>query len=42
MKKVKIALLGLGNVGRGVYIILHQKKKKLWRDQDMKLKFLRY
>ena len=31
MKKVKIALLGLGNVGRGVYIILHQNKEEIMR-----------
>ena len=29
MKKVKIALLGLGNVGRGVYIILQQNKEEI-------------
>ena len=29
MKKVKIALLGLGNVGRGVYKILHQNKEEI-------------
>ena len=29
MKKVKIALLGLGNVGRGVYIIYIRIKKRL-------------
>ncbi len=31
MKKVKIALLGLGNVGRGVYIILHQNKEEIMK-----------
>ena len=29
MKKIKIALLGLGNVGRGVYKILHQNKEEI-------------
>ena len=29
MKKVKIALLGLGNVGRGVYIILQKNKEEI-------------
>ena len=31
MKKVKIALLGLGNVGRGVYIILQQNKEEIMK-----------
>ena len=31
MKKVKIALLGLGNVGRGVYIILHQNREEIMK-----------
>lgn len=31
MKKVKIALLGLGNVGRGVYIILHKNKEEIMK-----------
>ena len=31
MKKVKIALLGLGNVGRGVYTILQQNKEEIMK-----------
>ena len=31
MKKIKIALLGLGNVGRGVYTILHQNKDEIMK-----------
>lgn len=31
MKKVKIALLGLGNVGRGVYIILQKNKEEIMK-----------
>ena len=31
MKKVKIALLGLGNVGRGVFTILHQNKEEIMK-----------
>ena len=37
MKKIKIALLGLGNVGRGVYKILHQNNEEV-----MKLKVLKF
>ena len=29
MKKAKIALLGLGNVGRGVFTILQQNKEEM-------------
>ena len=31
MKKVKIALLGLGNVGRGVFIILQKNKEEIMK-----------
>ncbi len=31
MKKVKIALLGLGNVGRGVFTILQQNKDEIMK-----------
>lgn len=31
MKKVKIALLGLGNVGRGVWTILHENKEEIMK-----------
>ena len=31
MKKVKIALLGLGNVGRGVYNILIKNKEEIMK-----------
>ena len=31
MKKVKIALLGLGNVGRGVFTILQQNKEEIMK-----------
>ena len=31
MKKVKIALLGLGNVGRGVWIILNSNKEEIMK-----------
>ena len=31
MKKVKIALLGLGNVGRGVWMILNSNKEEIMK-----------
>ena len=31
MKRVKIALLGLGNVGRGVFIILQKNKEEIMK-----------
>ena len=31
MKKIKIALLGLGNVGRGVFTILQQNKDEIMK-----------
>ena len=31
MKKVRIALLGLGNVGRGVWTILHENKEEIMK-----------
>ena len=31
MKKVNIALLGLGNVGRGVWMILNSNKEEVFK-----------
>ena len=31
MKKVKIALMGLGNVGRGVWMILNSNKEEIMK-----------
>lgn len=42
MKKVKIALLGLGNVGRGVYNILIKNKEEIMKRSGYELKFLKY
>ena len=41
MKKVKIALLGLGNVGRGSIYNPTTNKEENTEDQVMKLKFLK-
>ena len=42
MKKVKIALLGLGNVGRGVFIILQNNKEEIMKRSGYEIEICNY
>ena len=42
MKKVKIALLGLGNVGRGVFIILQKNKEEIKGSLEKYSKYIKH